>query len=77
MTDAQHPEPVEVDLGLQHTFEVEPILAGLEEEGIWTYLVDQAEVPGAIGLGPKQCRVLVRPDDEARVREVFAAEGFL
>ena len=77
MTDNEHPEPVEIDLGMQHSFEIEPILAGLEEEGIWTYLVDQAEVPGAIGLGPKRCKVLVRPGDEGRVREVFTAEGYL
>ncbi len=77
MSDTEHPEPAEIDLGLQHTFDVEPVIAGLEAEGIRAYLVAQTDVPAEGGIGPRQCRVLVAPADEARAREVFTEVGFL
>lgn len=72
-----HEAPVEIDLGMRHVYEVEPVVAALEDEGCRVYLVDQSDIAKAAELHPKRCRVLVAPADEDRARELFAEAGLL
>ena len=75
--DPDHPEPVEIDLGLHPAYEVEMIVTQLENEGLKLYLVAQSDIAKAADLHPKHCRVLVQPKDADRVREVFTEAGYL
>ncbi|HWJ64019.1 MAG TPA: hypothetical protein VNS19_18760 [Acidimicrobiales bacterium] len=72
-----HEEPVELDLGLQKEWEVEMTLERLRSAGLSPYLVAQREAPEFGDLGPKHCRLYVRPDEELRVRAELASAGFL
>jgi len=74
---ADHAEPIEIDLGMQHPFEVELVLGALRDEGVRLASYGQREVPQAGGLAPQHTRVLVRPEDEARVRAELTDAGFL
>lgn len=76
-SDPGHPEPVEIDLGMQKAFEVQMVVTELLNEGRTLYLVDQSEIAKGAELHPKHCRVLVQPQDAERVREVFVEAGFL
>jgi hypothetical protein len=72
-----HEEPIEIDLGMCKPWEVEMQVERLKRAGISTYLVAQREVPELGDLGPKHCRLYVRPDDELRVRAELASSGLL
>lgn len=72
-----HEEPIEIDLGMRKAWEVEMEVERLKGAGLSTYLVAQREVPEFGDLGPKHCRLYVRPDDELRVRSELASAGFL
>lgn len=72
-----HEEPIEIDLGMRREFEVEMEVQRLSSAGLSVYLFAQREVPEFGDLGPKHCRIYVRPDDELRVRSELASSGFL
>jgi hypothetical protein len=72
-----HEEPIEIDLGMRKPWEVEMEVERLKGAGLSTYLVAQREVPEFGDLGPKHCRLYVRPDDELRVRAELASSGLL
>jgi len=72
-----HESPIEIDLGLQKSFEVEMEVERLKSAGLSVYLLAQREVPEFGGIGPMHCRVYVQPDDELRVRAELASAGFL
>jgi hypothetical protein len=75
--DGDHAAPIEIDLGMQKSFEVEMVVGKLESEGCRVYLVAQNEIAKPSDLWPKHCRVLVAAADEARVREELTEAGFL
>lgn len=75
--EAGHEEPVEIDLGMCKEWEVEMQVERLKGAGLSAYLVAQREVPELGDLGPKHCRIYVRPDDELRVRAELTSAGFL
>jgi hypothetical protein len=64
-----HDDPIEIDLGMAKAFDVELVLASLRSEGVEVAFYPQRDVPELGTLGPMRCRILVRPSDEARVRE--------
>ena len=72
-----HPEPIEIDLGVHQAFEVQMIVTELENEGLKVFFEAEGDLGEAAELYPKQCRILVQPQDEARVREVFTDAGYL
>lgn len=72
-----HEDPVEIDLGMQKTFEVELVVGALRDDGIELAVYGQREIPQSGNLSPQHVRVLVRPEDEARVRAEFTEAGFL
>lgn len=72
-----HEEPIEIDLGLQKEWELQMTVDRLAGDGLSVYLVAQREVPEFGDLGPKHCRLYVRPDEELRVRAELTAAGFL
>ena len=75
--DPAHPEPVEIDLGEQKAFEIEMIVTELQNEGLKIFLEAEGDLGAATEFYPKQCKLLLQPQDEARVREVFTEAGYL
>ncbi len=68
-------EPIEIDLGMAKVFDVELVLASLRSEGVEVAFYPQRDSAEFGALGPQRCRILVRPDDLARVRaELTEAE---
>ncbi|MCU1370264.1 MAG: hypothetical protein JWO77_1458 [Ilumatobacteraceae bacterium] len=72
-----HEEPIEIDLGMRREWEVQMQVERLKSAGLSLYLVAQREVAEFGDLGPKHCRLYVRPDDELRVRAELASVGLL
>lgn len=74
---AGHDEPIEIDLGMAKAFDVELVLAHLRAEGVEVAFYPQRDAGEFGTLGPMRCRILVRPDDEARVRAELAEAELL
>ncbi|MGN6692662.1 MAG: hypothetical protein ACTHN0_00660 [Aquihabitans sp.] len=72
-----HEEPVEIDLGMQKEWELQMTVDRLQSAGLSPYLVAQRESPEFGDLGPKHCRLYVRPDEERRVRAELTSAGYL
>lgn len=72
-----HPAPIEIDLGMRHTFDVIPVVEALKADGCRVYLVDQSDIAKAAELHPKHCRLLVNPHDLDRVRAELILAGLL
>jgi len=72
-----HEEPIEIDLGMQKEWEVQMTVDRLASSGLTPYLVAQREIPEFGDLGPKHCRLYVRPDEELRIRAELASAGLL
>ena len=75
--DPAHPEPVEIDLGEQKAFEVEVIVTELQNEGYKLFLEAEGDLGSATEFYPKQCKLLIQPQDEEHIRRVFTEAGFL
>ena len=72
-----HPEPVTLDLGLQHAFDVQLVVSALIDEGLTLYLLDAGDLGDTTPLYPAQCKVLVKAEEADRAREAFVDAGFL
>ena len=72
-----HEDPIEIDLGMRKAWEVEMEVERLKSAGLTPYLVAQREIAEFGDLGPKHCRLYVRPDEELRVRAELASAGLL
>lgn len=71
--DPDHPEPVEIDLGVMLEWQVQPVLAALTAQGFRMQVYSQSIAPQH--GGPRHHRILVHADDVDAVRaELVEAE---
>jgi hypothetical protein len=73
--DPDHPEPVEIDLGLLMDWQVHPVVASLKADGHRVELVSQSET--ARHGGTDHHRLLVHADDVGAVRAELAEAELL
>lgn len=74
--DPDHPEPVEIDLGVFPAWQVGVVIADLKDRGLRleAYAQDESAKHGGM---PIRHWVLVHADDEAAVREVLVEAELL
>jgi len=75
--EPEQPKPVELDLGIQHEWEVAPIVDALRSAGCRLQMYAQSEHSIVSALAPRHCRILVHADDVEDVVAELTEAGFL